>query len=71
MAFHLNYGNKTDEFLRKRIAEIYHIAYKDIMDIAFKSRVIHINGNKRYIQDIPYLKEMYGRYLKLASAYAK
>ena len=41
------------------------------MDIVFKSRVIHINGNKRYIQDIPYLKEMYWRYLELALAYAK
>ena len=71
LALHLNYANNTDEFLKKRIAEIYHIAYKDIMDIVFKSRVIHINGNKRYIQDIPYLKEMYWRYLELALAYAK
>lgn len=71
LSFHMNYANNTDEFLKKRIAEIYHITYRSIMDIAFKSRVIHINGNKRYIQDIPYLKEMYGRYLKLASAYAK
>ena len=71
MAFHLNYANNTDEFLKKRIAEIYHIAYSNIMDSAFKSKIIHINGNKRYIQDIPYLKEMYGRYLELALAYAK
>ena len=59
LAFHLNYANNTDEFLKKRIAEIYHIAYSNIMDIAFKSKIIHINGNKRYIHDIPYLKEMY------------
>lgn len=71
LALHLNYGKLESNFLHDRMAKIYHIAYKDIMDIAFKSRVIHINGNKRYIQDIPYLKEMYGRYLKLASAYAK
>ncbi len=71
LALHLNYGKLESNFLHDRMAKIYHIAYKDIMDIAFKSRVIHINGNKRYIQDIPYLKEMYGRYLKLAIAYMK
>lgn len=71
LSFHMNYANNTDEFLKKRIAEIYHITYRSIMDIAFKSRVIHINGNKRYIQDIPYLKEMYAKYLELAMAYMK
>lgn len=71
VSFHVNYAHNTDSFLRERIAEIYHIAYKDIMDIAFKSRIIHINGDKKHIQNITYLKTMYERYLELAMAYAK
>lgn len=71
VSFHINYAHNTDSFLRERIAEIYHISYKDIMDISYKSKVIHINGDKKHIQNITYLKTMYERYLELAMAYAK
>ena len=71
VSFYMNYGNKTDEFLRSRIADIYHIAYRSLDDITFKSRIIHINGDKKHIQDIPHLKAMYEKYLELAMAYAK
>lgn len=69
VSFYMNYGNKTYEFLRSRIADIYHIAYRSLDDITFKSRIIHINGDKKHIQDIPYLSALYQRYFKMACEY--
>lgn len=71
VALHVNYPNETEEFLKRRIAEIYHITYGNIMDIAFKSKVIHINGDKKYIYEISYLTAIYKNYLELATSYAK
>ena len=69
LAFHLNYGNLDTEFLHDRIAKIYHITYKNIMDIVYKSKIIHINGDKKYIHEIPYLSALYQRYFKMACEY--
>lgn len=53
------------------IETTYHITYDNIMDIAFRSAIIHINGSKKYIPEIPYLESMYRRYLDLALSYSK
>ena len=69
LAFHINYSNQSPELIREMIGRIYHIEYGDLMDIVYKSRVIHINGDKKYMHEIPYLSALYQRNLRMASEY--
>lgn len=62
----LNYSNLSDAQMRDMVERTYHITYNNIMDIAFRSGIIHINGDKKYMPEIPYLESMYWRYLNLA-----
>lgn len=65
----LNYPNHSPVFLQQLIKKTYHIEYKELVDIVYKSKVIHINGDKKYIHEIPYLSALYQRYFKLACEY--
>lgn len=71
LSLHLNYGKLSDEEMKNMIETTYHITYDNIMDIALRSAIIHINGSKKYIPEIPYLESMYRRYLNLALSYSK
>lgn len=65
----LNYSEQSPELTKKMIGETYGIGYDDLMDIIYKSKVIHINGDKKYIHEIPYLGALYQRYFKMACEY--
>ena len=69
LAFYINYANQSTELIREMIGRIYHIGYGNLMDIVYKSRIIHINGDKKYIYEIPYLNALYQRYFKMAYEY--
>lgn len=69
LAFHINYAHQSPELIREMIGKTYHIGYGELMDIVYKSKVIHINGDKKYIHEIPYLRELYKRYFKMAYEY--
>lgn len=66
LAFHINYANQSPELTREMIGKTYHIGYGELMDIVYKSRIIHINGDKKYIHEMPYLSALYQRYFKMA-----
>lgn len=66
MSFRLNYGMYSDDFIREQIRKTYHVAYGDVMELAFRSKILHANGDKRRMSEIPYLKATYDRYLDLA-----
>lgn len=69
LAFYINYANQSPELIREMIGRIYHIGYGNLMDIVYKSKIIHINGDKKYIHEIPYLNALYQRYFKIAYEY--
>ena len=69
LAFHINYSNQSPELIREMIGRIYHIEYGNLMDIVYKSKIIHSNGDKKYIHEIPYLNTLYQRYFKMACEY--
>lgn len=66
LALHINYANQSPELIQKMIGRTYHIGYGDLMDIVYKSKIIHINGDKKYIHEMPYLSALYQRYFKMA-----
>jgi lipopolysaccharide biosynthesis glycosyltransferase len=68
----VNYGHHSEEFLHKRIGEIYHVIYdKDIFDIAYRAKIIHLNGNKNLTFGTKFVGTLYDRYLKMALDYIK
>ena len=67
----LNYSQFPDLEMKMMIERTYHVTYDRIMDIAFRSAIIHINGSKTNISKIPYLDSMYRRYLDMALSYSK
>lgn len=71
LSLSINYNNLTDRELRRKVAKIYHLSYASIMDLAFSSSIIHINGSKEYIAQIPFIKALYERNLRLALEYMK
>lgn len=71
LAIQLNYSKLTPEFIKEQVQNRYHITYDNLFDIVYASSIIHINGYKHYIYEIPYLKYIYERNLDMATAYIK
>lgn len=53
------------------IEKIYHVRYDNYLDLAYKSRIIHLNGNKKRTFDTAFLGTLYERHLKMAMEYLK
>ena len=71
LAIQLNYSKLTPEFIKEQVQNRYHITYDNLFDIVYASSIIHINGYKHHIYEIPYLKYIYERNLDMATAYIK
>ena len=67
----VNYPRFTYEQMKEQVERIYHVTYDQPLDIAFSSKIIHINGDKKFMHGIPYLVSMYQRYLDVALSYSR
>lgn len=62
-----NYGQHSAEFLKDRIQHIYDTTYeKDLMELIYKAKILHMNGDKSCICDIAYLDVLYDKYYRIA-----
>ena len=70
LSFIMNYAHQSKEFVKQKMEELFHITYDDVYDVILKAGIIHINGRKHFIQQIPFLDALYRNYLNLAIQYA-
>ena len=56
-----------DNFLHDRIQKIYHVTYDRMpIDIVYKAKIIHLNGNKEELYKNTFIESLYNKYSKLA-----